>query len=120
MLWHKAMQAELKIRQIENGVEPPETIETIRDYTDIQQLAFDLIQSAKQEILILFATANAFNRQNEAGIFRLLKEIIVARDYSPRIRILSPIDEVITKRLCELEQQLNEELREHQPSCDKC
>ena len=112
MLWHKAMPAELKIREIENGVEP-ETIETIRDYADIQQLAFDLMKSAKQEILILFATANAFNRQNEAGIFRLLKEIIVARNNSPKIRILSPVDEVIRRSLRELERQLNEELREH-------
>ena len=40
----------------------------------IQKLSYDLIKSAREEVVGLFSTANAFHRQEYAGTFQLLKE----------------------------------------------
>ena len=42
-------------------------IETIRGPKEIQALTLDLVKSAKEEILGLFSTSNAFHRQERAG-----------------------------------------------------
>ena len=61
MLWNKAETAEQKIREIEDGAKT-DFIEIIRDSHKVQKLAFDLIGEAKEEILVIFSTANAFHR----------------------------------------------------------
>jgi hypothetical protein len=64
--WNKAIPAQLKIKEIEEGL-VPDFIDTIKDLQKNQQLAFELIKSVKKEILIIFSTANAFLRQQKAG-----------------------------------------------------
>jgi two-component system, OmpR family, sensor histidine kinase VicK len=95
MLWNKAIPAEQKIKEIEEGIEP-EAIETIRNPIEIQKIGHSLIKSAKKEILIIFSTANAFYRQDKAGTVDLL---IQAAASSPnmKIRILTPVNELIRK-----------------------
>src|SRR6478736_1202245 len=66
MLWNKAETAEQKIREIEERIEA-DFIEIIRDPYKVQKLAFDLIGGAREEILIIFSTANAFHRQTKSG-----------------------------------------------------
>ena len=51
-LWKNAIPAQYKIKEIEEGVMPPFR-ETIMDPIEIQKLVFDLVTSAKQEILML-------------------------------------------------------------------
>jgi two-component system sensor histidine kinase VicK len=89
-LWNKALPAEQKIREIEEGIKPP-FIETIRDPSEIQNLSFDLVRSAKVEVLILFSTINSFYRQKRTGMIRLLEEASDQRQV--RIRILIPLDD---------------------------
>lgn len=84
-LWNKALPAEYRIREIEEGLKP-EFTETIYDPSEIQKLGFDLMKSAKQEITILFSTSNGFKRQERAGLIRLLQET----DPSVKVRILIP------------------------------
>ncbi|MGB6628366.1 MAG: hypothetical protein WBE61_09540, partial [Nitrososphaeraceae archaeon] len=60
--WKKAIPAEQKIKEIEEGIKP-EVIETIRDPVEIQMVAFEHVNSAKEEILTVFSTANALLRQ---------------------------------------------------------
>ena len=58
-LWSTAAPAEQKIKELEEGVERP-VIQVITDtHTSISR-AFDLISSAKHEILIMFASAKTF------------------------------------------------------------
>jgi signal transduction histidine kinase len=95
MLWNKAIPAEQKIKEIEEGIEP-EAIETVRDPVEIQKIGHDLIKSAKKEILIIFSTANAFYRQDKAGVVDLLRQA-VANSPSINIRILTPVNELIRK-----------------------
>ena len=51
-LWKYAILAEEEIREIEEGMKPPFT-ETLRDPLQIQKVVLDLVNSAKQEILML-------------------------------------------------------------------
>ena len=107
-LWRKATPAEQKIREIEEGIEP-EVIETIRNPFEIQKIAFELIKSARDEILLVFSTANAFHRQERTGMIKLLKE--AAAERRVQIRILTPIDDLIkgiAQKLIREQQQQNQ------------
>jgi two-component system, OmpR family, sensor histidine kinase VicK len=87
--WHKAIPAEDRIREIEEGIKP-DFIETIRDPTRVQNIAFDLVKSCKEEILTIFSTSNAFLRQERAGGLALLNETAIGGKKS--VRILVPYD----------------------------
>lgn len=89
--WNKAIPVEDRFREIEEGIKP-DFIETIRDTTEVQNIALDLVKSSKEEIRIIFSTANAFFRQERAGSLALLHE---AAKRSINIRILVPYDERI-------------------------
>ena len=93
-LWNKAIPAEQRITEIEKGVKP-EVIETIREPEQLQERVFELLTSAKEEVLIIFSTANAFRRQEKAGGIDLLRRTAKSKDL--KIRVLSPIDDYIRK-----------------------
>jgi two-component system sensor histidine kinase VicK len=110
-MWSKAIPAEDRISELEYGVESP-FIETIRDPLEVQTIGFNHIQSATEEILVIFSTANAFYRQLVvAGGMRLYKE--AASERNVKIRILTPKDDRIYKIVQELlqEQQLQQQKR---------
>jgi hypothetical protein len=75
------------------GEERLEGIEIIQDPVEIQKVAFSLIQTAIEETLIMYSTANAFHRQERAGKIQLLKK--VATERGVKVRILTPKDELI-------------------------
>ena len=110
-LWSKATPSEQKIREIEEGIEP-EVIETIRNPFEIQKIAFELVKSARDEILLVFSTANAFHRQERTGMIKLLKEAAAGRRV--QIRILTPIDDLIKGTV----QKLIREQQQNQPRID--
>jgi two-component system, OmpR family, sensor histidine kinase VicK len=105
-LWTKAISAEERLKGIEEV--KPDFIETISDPNKIQKLSFDLVKSAKEEVLIIFSTANAFRRQESAVLLQLLRELTESKD-SVRIRILTPIDEQIIQ-----ENTIQKKLKENQ------
>jgi len=90
MLWMKAIPAKQRFKEIEEGAKR-EFVETIRDPSEIQNLGFDLIKKAEDEILILFSTTNAFRRQDKVGVFELLKEASNLRGV--KVRILVPMND---------------------------
>ena len=51
-------------------------IEIIQNPRESIKLAYDLIKSAKQEILRIFPSINAFRRQGRMGIMHLFKEVV--------------------------------------------
>jgi two-component system sensor histidine kinase VicK len=109
-LWRKAIPAEQKIREIEEGIEP-EIIETIRDYVEIQMLGFELVKSAAYEILVIFSTANAFHRQERAGTMELFKEAAGRR---VKIRILTPMDDIIKEKAQKFKEEQQHQQHHHQ------
>ncbi len=62
-LWSMAVPVVQKINEIEEGAKP-DFVRYIFEPVEIQQLVFELIKSAKEEILLLFSTANAFTDRN--------------------------------------------------------
>ena len=60
-LWNKALPAEEKFREIEEGV-LPNFIEILRNPIDFLKKTYELIKSATNEILIILSTPNAFHR----------------------------------------------------------
>ena len=89
--WNKAIPVEERFREIEKGIKPG-FIETIREAYKTQNIAFDLVGSSKEEILIIFSTSNAFFRQERAGSLAMLSE---AANRGVTIKILVPYDERI-------------------------
>jgi two-component system sensor histidine kinase VicK len=109
-IWKNGIDAKVRIKAIEEGVDSEE-IEIIQDPVEIQKRAFNLIQTAKEEILVMFSTANAFHRQEQAGGIQLLKEAAMERGV--KIRILTPEDELILESARKLMMQQQES---HQPN----
>ncbi len=95
MLWKRSISAEQKMMELEEGLEP-EVTETIRDPIEIQRLRNDLLELAKDEILIIYSTARAFYRQDKAG---RIDAIIQALKQNPelKIKIRTPSIEAINK-----------------------
>jgi signal transduction histidine kinase len=58
-LWSTATPAEQKIKELEEGVEHP-VIQVITDTRTSISRAFDLMSSARREILVMFASAKTF------------------------------------------------------------
>lgn len=86
-LWNKAISAEEKIREIEQGLEP-DIIEVIQNPAKTAKLYLDLIRNAAREILLIFPTTNAITRQNSVGALQLLKQ--AAEQNKVNVRLLMP------------------------------
>ena len=73
---------------------------------EILELALKLVTEAKNEILIIFSTANAFHRQERSGGYNLLKSVRESNK-SIKIRILTPHDDSIKQ----IAKKMNDELK---------
>ena len=77
-LWIKAIPAEQRVREIEEGV-TPETVQTLGNQAEIQNLANKLVRSAKRELLIVFPTTAEFHRQQNDSNGFLKKLMLLQR-----------------------------------------
>jgi hypothetical protein len=73
---------------------------------EILELALKLVKDARDEILIMFSTANAFHRQERSGGYNLLKSVRESNN-SIKIRILTPYDDSIKQ----ITKTMNDELK---------
>jgi len=94
-LWHMATPADERIREIEEGVVQPK-IEIIRDPYQIQRLYVDLVNQAKEEILIILPTSNAFHRDERIGVIEALQAAASVRQV--KVSIVAP-DSLIQETL---------------------
>jgi two-component system, OmpR family, sensor histidine kinase VicK len=95
--WNKAIPAERRIREIEEGIVSGST-EVIQIPSRTRQLFIDLVKSAKQEVLLLFPTVNSFLREERIGIIQLLKEA-ASIGRKVRVKIISPTNSTVEKIL---------------------
>jgi hypothetical protein len=90
-LWEKAIPAEEKIKEIEQGVKP-EIIETLKDSFKIQNRYQNLIKSTTAEIMLIIPTNNSVYRQSRLGILQILKEVTKGKNnHNVTVRILAPL-----------------------------
>jgi len=118
--WDRAIPKEDELKEIEaeqlknisDTVHEKSTrdIVVISDALEIQQLGFDLLRSAKEDIAIIFSTGNAFLRHVRIGGIQLLEEVKKARkDLS--IRIITPTNEDIRKISVDLKRRLGVDVK---------
>jgi signal transduction histidine kinase len=108
-LWKSGIDAKDRIKAIEEGIDT-EGIEIIQNPAEIQKIIFDLLKSAREEILVIFSSANAFHRQEYLGATQFLKD--AANERGVKARILTPKDDLIvqtTQRWMEQQSQQNQE-----------
>lgn len=89
-LWRQGTPAHTRIKELEKGI-LPEVLQTIKDPHEIAEMGRKLVKTAKDEILIIFHTANALLRQVRSGGINLLVEN--ALKYKIQVRILVPIED---------------------------
>jgi hypothetical protein len=89
-LWSKAIPARQRFKEIEQGTKT-EFVETLRDLYQIEELGFDLIKRAEEEIEILFSMTNASHLQGKTGALKLLQEAALSRGV--KVRILVPVND---------------------------
>ena len=92
-LWHQAISADARFKELEQGIQP-EILQTIKEPYEIVETEHKLLRSAKDEILIIFHTANALIREIRSGGMDLIVKQVTK--YKTQIRILVPIDDKIT------------------------
>jgi two-component system, OmpR family, sensor histidine kinase VicK len=86
-LWKTGIDPAQRIKEIEEGLDP-EVIETIETPATVQELYFNMLKSAKSEIMIIFPTVNSFSRQEKLGAIRLAQE--AAKERNVKVSILLP------------------------------
>ena len=91
-LWAKGIDAEDRIREIHEGTDLTD-IEIIRNPRKGIERAWSYVEKSEYEILSIFAAPNAFRRQMDMGLLRLLKEATEQRHV--KVRILIPGDKQI-------------------------
>jgi signal transduction histidine kinase len=89
-LWNKAILAEQRIREIEEGIEP-EFYEVINDYEKAQEKYIGLARSIDKEGLLLFANSKAMVRAYTLGVIDSLIEASTKK--GAIIRIVCPLAE---------------------------
>lgn len=94
--WNRVTPDEGEMVQIQNeslrGVGIQDVIQIVEEPERVIKLGHDMIRSAKQEVLIMFSTANAFKRQISIGGPQLLQEVTSTKK-DLVIRILTPADQ---------------------------
>ena len=95
-LWDKAIPAEQKIREIEEGIKP-DVIEPLRNPLEIQNLHINLIKSSRNEIMLIIPTTNAIRRHASVGILQLLIESAI--NMKAKIRILTPLNRAVEQKI---------------------
>ncbi|HZA06393.1 MAG TPA: HAMP domain-containing sensor histidine kinase [Nitrososphaeraceae archaeon] len=94
--WNKAIPAERRINEIEEGFVLG-TTEVIQIPSKTKQLFIDLVKSAKEEVLLLFPTVNSFLREERIGVIQLLKEAATAQERKVKVRIITPVNSNVEK-----------------------
>jgi signal transduction histidine kinase len=107
-LWKNGIEAKNRINAIEEGVDS-EGIEIIQNPVEIENLGYNLIKSARDEILIVFSTARSSNPEEgkvkTKALMKLLREAVTER--AVKVRIVSPKDAVLQEALTSLIAELS-------------
>ena len=88
-LWNNGIDAADRIRDIEEGVDGAD-IEIIQNPKEGISRAWNIIKSAREEVSIMFSSANALRRQIQMGGLQILKK--ASEVHEVKVRLLVPND----------------------------
>jgi signal transduction histidine kinase len=94
-LWNKAILAEEKIKEIEEGI-IPEFTDIIRNHEEAQSLEWHLLEATKEEIQIIYSTVKAYKLQESLGVMAYLAKL---SNRGIKVSLLTPKDASIEKSL---------------------
>jgi two-component system, OmpR family, sensor histidine kinase VicK len=93
-LWKDGIEAVNRIKDIEAGLDTA-NIEIIQNPKEGIERAWSYLKISRNDVSVLFPTANAFRRQIHMGLLQLLKETTEQRGV--QIRILIPASEQVMR-----------------------
>ena len=104
--WDKTIPTEQEINEINQEVSKPD-IRVINNPEEALKRADQLIKNAKNEILLLFSSANALHRRLvRADSLDMIRELVQTHK-EIKIRVLTPFDEKISDLVNYLKESLN-------------
>ena len=86
-LWMGAADARERIRQIAEGIEEPR-MKIIRNREEVRRVYLELVNGAKEEILLLLPTTNSYLREEEIGVIDAMQSAVAERGV--KVLMLSP------------------------------
>ncbi len=74
-IWEKAIPYEQRIREIEQGIEEPEFLNTIREPREIQNLVHKIIDSSKEEIIAILTPPSSSSSFSKDIVLKINEKI---------------------------------------------
>jgi two-component system sensor histidine kinase VicK len=106
-LWKNGINAVDRIKDIEAGADLAD-IEVVQSSSRARELYLNLVKSAAEEVLLVFATTGAFLRQQKMGVIQLCQE--AAKERNVRVRILMPAHKSTAQTVQDLKQNYSERI----------
>ena len=101
--WSKAIPAEQKIKEIEEGTEPEYfEVFTYQDRERVSQILFDISKSVKKEALILLPSVKSLIRVDRLGV---IDHVISASQRGATVKIICPLSEENSKVTRKIDEQ---------------
>ncbi|MGI0050045.1 MAG: ATP-binding protein, partial [Nitrososphaera sp.] len=101
-LWNGGIDAAERIKEIEQGVQAAD-IEIMHNPKQALERAWNIIQSSQREVLLMFSTTGAFQRQLQMGGLEIIK---VAIKSGTKVKVLLPADDQIKGAIALAKEQL--------------
>ncbi len=96
-LWNIAVPAEQKVLEIEMGIHPPK-IQILQNPSEIERMFVALVEQAKEEILFVFPTTEAFRREETIGVIASLDDAVRR---GAKVKVMTPVNEHVYQKLNE-------------------
>jgi signal transduction histidine kinase len=103
-LWKNSMDARDVVENIQRGIDP-EKIDIVSRASNAQNIYFDLLRSANNEIMLLFPTTNAFFRQHNLGVIDLISNASITRNV--KVRVLVPKNDSVERLIQDIKNRCN-------------
>jgi signal transduction histidine kinase len=100
-LWKEGIDASQRIRDIEEGADLVD-VEIFQSAVRAREVYLDILKEAREEILFIFPTANAFSRQHKIGAVRLAQ--VAAKERNVLVRILMPANKLASETISQLDE----------------
>ena len=104
-VWRNGMDAAVQIRNLEEGYELT-NVDVLPNPEESLRKAWTLIGSAKEEVLLMFATSSALRRQAKMGGLQLLLRAM--HENHAKVRILIPDDGIAAELVEQIDKVLPE------------
>jgi signal transduction histidine kinase len=101
-LWKGGIDAAERIKEMEQGVQAAD-IEIMHNPKQALERAWNIIQSSHREVLLMFSTTGAFQRQLQMGGLEIIKAAIKS---GTRVKVLLPADDQIKGAIALAKEQL--------------